>query len=114
MSAYPKGHCPSIRTFPWLTKKLINSIKKRNRLYKQGKLSGNLSKYRLKRNKVTSELRLARRNFFQKLNPRKPKEFWRAMKYLNKCQSNIPTLIDEDGIEASSGSQKADLLNLFF
>ena len=36
------------------------------------------------------------------------------MKYLNKCQSNIPTLIDEDGIEASSGSQKADLLNLFF
>lgn len=110
----PKRTLPKRKNLPWLTKKLINSIKKRNRLYKQGKLSGNLSKYRLKRNKVTSELRLARRNFFQKLNPRKPKEFWRAMKYLNKCQSNIPTLIDEDGIEASSGSQKADLLNLFF
>ena len=92
-------------------KKLINSIKKR---YKQGKLSGNLSKYRLKRNKVTSELHLARRNFFQTLDPRRSKEFWRATKYLNKCQSNIPTLIDEDGIEASSGSQKADLLNSFF
>ena len=33
------------------------------------------------------------------------------MKYLNKCQSNIPTLIDEDGIQANSGSQKVDLLN---
>ena len=36
------------------------------------------------------------------------------MKYLTKCQSNIPTLTDKDGIEASSGSQKADLLNSFF
>lgn len=110
----PKRTLPKRKNLPWLTKKLINSIKKRNRLYKQGKLSGNLSKYRLKRNKVTSELLLARRNFFQKLNPRRPKKFWRAMKYLTKCQSNIPTLTDKDGIEASSGSQKADLLNSFF
>ena len=56
-------------------------------------------------------LTVARKNLFQKLNPRRPKEFWRAMKYLNKCQSNIPTLIDEDGIQANSGSQKVDLLN---
>ena len=36
------------------------------------------------------------------------------MKYLNKHQSNIPTLTDEDGIEASTGAQKADMLNSFF
>ena len=71
----PKRTLPKRKNLPWLTKKLINSIKKRNCLYKQGKLSGDLSKYRLKRNKVTSELRLARRNFFQKINPKRPKEF---------------------------------------
>ena len=92
----PKRTPPKCKNLPWLMKKLINSIKKRNHLYMQGKLSGDLSKYRLKRNKVTSELCLARWNFFQKINP---KEFWRAMKYLNKRQSNIPTLTDEDGIE---------------
>ena len=36
------------------------------------------------------------------------------MKYLNKCQSNIPTLTNEDGIEAITGAQKADMLNSFF
>ena len=110
----PKKTLPKRKNLPWLTKRLISSIRKRNLLYKQGKLSGNLSKYKLKRNKVTSELRRAKRDFFQKINPKKPKEFWRAVKYLNKQQSTVPTLIDEDGTEAHSSSQKADMLNSFF
>ena len=37
------------------------------------------------------------------------------MKYLNKCQSNIQTLTDEDEIEAITGAQKVDImLNSFF
>ena len=110
----PKRTLPKRKNLPWLTKRLISSIRKRNRLYKQGKLSGDLSKYRLQRNMVTSELRIARQNFFRKINPKRPKEFWRAVKYLNKQQSSIPTLTDEDGVEATSASQKADMLNSFF
>ena len=56
----PKKTLPKRKNLPWLTKRLISSIRKRNLLYKQGKLSGNLSKYKLKRNKVTSELRRAK------------------------------------------------------
>ena len=66
------------------------------------------------RNKVTRELRRANKSYFQKINPKKPKEFWRAIKYLSKQQSSIPTLGDEDGNEALTGSQKADMLNKFF
>ena len=105
---------PKRKNLPWLTKRLVNQIKRRNFLYKRGKLPGNLSKYKSMRNKVTRELRKAKQNFFLKSNPRKPKEFWQAVKYLNKQQTTIPSLIDEDGNQAHTSSQKADMLNLFF
>ena len=41
-------------------------------------------------------------------------EYWWAVKYLSKQQSSIPTLMDEDGNEALTGAQKADMLNKFF
>ncbi len=37
--------------------------------------------------------------------------FWKAIKFLNKQQSSVPSLTDEDGHEAHTGSQKADMLN---
>ena len=36
------------------------------------------------------------------------------MKYLNKQQSTIPTLVDENNVEATGNSEKADMLNSFF
>ena len=53
------------------------------------------------KNKVTDELRKAKKSYFQKINPTNPKEFWRAINYLTKQQSSIPTLIDEDGMKLS-------------
>ena len=66
------------------------------------------------RNKVTSELQSAKRSYLHRLNPKKPKDFWRAMKYLNKQQSTIPTLVDEHEVEATSNIDKADMLNSLF
>ena len=63
---------------------------------------------------MTCELHCAKRSYFQKLNPKNPKEFWKAIKYLSKKQSSIPILTDEDGKEAATGLQKADMLNSFF
>ena len=83
-------------------------------LFKQGKRSGNLSKYKLKRNKVTQELHQAKQAYFKKLNPKKPKEFWRAVKYLRKRQSTIPTLTDDAGTAAHTSLEKAEMLNSFF
>ena len=52
--------------------------------------------------------------YFKKLNPRKPKEFWRAVKYLRKQQSTIPTLTDDTGDVAHISLQKAEMMNKFF
>ena len=56
---------------------------------------------------------LFKANYFKNLNPRDSKKFWKAVKYLNKQQSTIPTLLQGDQI-ASSDIHKAELLNAFF
>jgi hypothetical protein len=62
---------------------------------------------------VTWELHQARQAYFRKLNPKKPKEIWRAVKYLRKQKSTIPTFTDNDGT-AHTISEKAKMLNSFF
>ena len=57
----PRKTLPKRKNLPWLSKGLGNSIKRRNILYKRGKQSGNLLKYKKMRNKVTSELRKAKK-----------------------------------------------------
>ena len=59
-------------------------------------------------------MRTAKRSYFQKLNPKNPKEFWKSIKFLKKKQSSIPTLTDDDGNEVLTGSHKAESLNSFF
>ena len=110
----PTKTLPNRKNLPWLSKDLVNSIKRRNLLYKKGKLRGNLSMYKVMRNRVTSNLRKAKKAYFQNIDPKNPKEFWKLIKYLSKKQSSIPTLIDENGSEALTGLQKADVLNNFF
>ena len=110
----PKKKLPNRKNLLWLSKRLTNLIKPRNLLYKRAKLTGDFSKYRAMRNKVTSALRSAKQSCFQRLNPKKSKEFWRAMNYLNKQQSTIPKLVDEYNVEATGNFEKADILNSFF
>ena len=86
----PKKKLPNRKNLPWLSKKLINLIKWRNLLYKRAKLTGNFTKYKAMRNRVASELRFAKQSYFQRLNPKNSKDFWRAMKYLNRQKSTIP------------------------
>ena len=59
----------------WLTKKLIQAMRRRNAIYKQAKATNNYTKYRRYRNKVVGLLRNAKMAYFWKLNPRKSKEF---------------------------------------
>ena len=77
----PRKTLPPWKNLPWLTKELINLMRKRNLLYKRSKWLGEFSKYRSIRNKVTSELRKAQKHLFQSIKPHNPKEFWRAVKY---------------------------------
>ena len=58
-------------------------------------------------------LRRAKAKYFKNLNPRDSKNFWKAVKYLSKQQSTIPTLQHGEQT-ANTDLQKAELLNTFF
>ena len=109
----PSSTVPPRRNRPWLTKSLIQAIRRRNALFKRAKISGDYTAYKRYRNKVVNYLRNAKFAFFRKLNPRKSKGFWRICKLLNKSVSSIPTLTTSSST-AHTDLQKAELLNSFF
>ena len=85
-------------------------MQKRNTLFKK---TGYSAKFRSARNRVIGMLRRAKANYFKNLNPRDSKKFWKAIKYLNKQQSTIPTLQQGEQTD-STDQQKAALLNSYF
>ena len=64
------------------------------------------------RNRVTTLLRNAKRAYIRGLNPADKKKFWKAVKFLTKKNTAIPEL-SQDGITASNGVEKANMLNTF-
>ena len=48
----PNTALRSRRNLPWLNKQLIQALRRRNKLFKQAKISGNFSKYKAVRNKT--------------------------------------------------------------
>ena len=89
---FPKTMLPRRKNKPWLTKRIIQAMRRRSMYYKQAKASLDFSKYKHQRNKVNSMLRDAKRNFFRRINPHHPKEFWKACKMLIGASTSIPTL----------------------
>ena len=96
-----------------MVKSIIQSIRKRNRLFKRAKRTGDFSHYKLARNRTLAQLRHARKVYFNSLNPKDPKKFWKVVKYLNKNRQAIPTLI-KDRVVAYNDSNKGNMLNAFF
>ncbi len=87
------------RNVPWLKKNITRYIRKWNAAFQAARKSGKSdhhSKFKKLRNKVVKLMRSAKSSYFQRLNPKDKKQFWKAVKYLNKQQSNIPTLHHQD------------------
>ena len=101
----PKKTLPPRRNLPWLRKNIKNAMNKRDAVFKE---TGYSAKYR-----VTNMLRRAKPDYFKHLNPRDSKRFWKAVKYLNKQQSTIPTL-QQGELTAKTDLDKAETLNSFF
>ena len=111
---------PNRTNLPWLTKSLIQLMRKRNALFRKARDSNDTElweKYRTVRNRLVSKLREAKSLYFSHLNPSSGKDFWKAIKYINKKESTVPTLKDDSSETpkvAHSNSEKADMLNSFF
>ena len=112
----PKKQLNHRRKVPWITKSIVRLIRKRNALFLRAKKSNKpeaLFKFKKLRNKVVRMLRDSKTSYFENLNTSNNKQFWRAVKYLNRQQSTIPVLNYQDTV-AESNLQKATTLNEFF
>lgn len=112
----PQRLLPPRRNLPWLSKSLIQLMRRRNTLFSHVKRSNKRSdveKYKRIRNRVVIQLRTAKSNFFKNLNPRSNKKFWSTVKYLNKRYNSIPVL-NQGSVTANTSKEKAEMLNSFF
>ena len=104
------------KNLPWLTKEIIQAMRRRNSLFRAANKSGSdvtLRKYKAERNKVVYLLRTTKAAYFQKLGSSSSKEFWKAVKLVNKRCSSIPALKDGSSL-ITTDHGKAQLLNDFF
>ena len=102
------------RNLPWLTKRIVQAMRRRNALFKQAmrnRADSDYAKYHEARNNVVSSLRSAKSGYFHK--PSYSKKFWQAVKCLNKNCSSIPTLT-HNNVSYESDEDKAAVLNLHF
>ena len=112
----PQSVLKARRNLPWFTKLVVQAMRKRNSYFRAAKRSNSeelWNKYKSIRNKVVALLRRGKRQYFYNLQFSTNKEFWKAINVINKQDSSIPTLWDNDTPVASS-SGKADLLNCYF
>ena len=112
----PRVVLPQRKKLPWITKQVLQTIKKKKITFQKVKRSGcktDYERYRMYRNKVTSMLKRSKRLYMTKLASSDIKQFWKVVKYLTKKKPEIPTLTDEKNT-ASNNFQKAEMLNQFF
>ena len=109
----PNRFLPPRRNLPWLTKPIIQSMRKRNMLFKKAKSSGNFTKYKRARMQSYYQPVKTCEEEILSLNPKDSKKFWKAVKSLNKSKQSIPTL-SHDGEVACKDADKANLLCSFF
>jgi len=109
----PCSTLPNRKNLPWLTKHIIQLIRKRNNLFKRAQRSGDprdYQSYKEIRNKVVSGLRTSKQNFFATLNPQCPRDFWKMIKQLNPNATTFPALAFEN-VTAYTDRDKANILN---
>ena len=90
---------------PCMNQAIRKAMKKRDSLFRVAKRSSDpthWSKYKHHQNYVVKLLRKRKQDFFQQLNTRDAKTFWKTVRILNRQESSIPaleinnTIIDTD------------------
>jgi len=64
-------------------------------------------------NRVTSQLKLAKRKFFTNLNPHNSKDFWKTIKTLSKNDISVNKLM-HNGMPCNFDPQRANTFNAWF
>ena len=86
---------PKRRNRPWLNKSISQSIRRKNATFKRAKNTNSprlWMHYKCIRNRVSSQLCLAKKKFFNSLNLSNPKSFWKSVKALDKRDTSTCAL----------------------
>ena len=113
----PSRHVPIKSSTPWIDRSIRNYISKRERLYRKFKRSNCLdwlSKYRSLRNKITVQIRSAKKSFFESLASaaKDPKKFWSTIKPVQP-RYTLHGPLANDHITVTSDRDKVCMLNEF-
>ncbi|MCG7864733.1 MAG: hypothetical protein JAY74_00010, partial [Candidatus Thiodiazotropha taylori] len=112
-------------THPWITSHIRQLIRKRKHIFRQFKRTSDnqyWDKYKYIRNKIVSDIRKSKNDYFDKLDALLSTEtsnmklFWKTSKQLlnvSKSSSSIPTLVLNNEY-AEDDHQKANMLNTYF
>ena len=112
----PKSRPSSKRRLPWLTRRMLLLINKKNKLFRAWRQSGSLTlrrKYIALRNSLTNLLKSAKKSFFRNVNTTDQKCFWKSVHLLTSSSASVPTLVHDTGA-AFTSQEKADTLSEFF
>ena len=104
------------RNLPWLTKNIVQHIRKRNNIFQRTKRSKNpthFAKYKKIRHDVITIVRTAKQNYFDSLTSANSKQFWKTFKLVNKQEGSIPAL-SQDNVNAVTDEEKSNMLNSYF
>ena len=107
---------PKRRNRPWINKSISQCIRRKNAAFKRAKNTNSpriWMQYKHFRNRVTSQLRQAKKKFFNNLNLSNPKCFWKSIKALDGRDTSVGTL-NHNGNSCATDEQKANALNDYF
>ena len=82
----PKAVLPQRHNLPWLSKEIIQLIKKRDHHFKKAQhgSAADRAKFRELRNEVVAKLRSGKRSFFADLESSNVNQFWKKIRLLNR------------------------------
>ena len=103
-----------IKHLPWINKNLIKLVKKKTKLFKLAKESGNWSDYKSHQKLCKKEFRAVKSDYINKtinegLAVNNPKPFWRFVKS-RKCDNLGVSALKKKGHLHSDAKKKADIL----
>ena len=116
----PKKKINKNKSKPFMTKELLEIVRKKHRTFRKAKKNGsndNIKEKNKARNKANRECKKARRNLEKKVasqSKTNPKQFWSYASSKLKAKSGIADLMKPDGTKTSNDKDKAEVLNTFF
>ena len=106
---------------PWVTKKILKMIKKKNKLYKKfctSRLASDERKFKIFRNNLITTLRTSKQEYYKsilKMNKNNIKKTWQTInKLLGKKKSTIPSSFNDNGQTYTDPKDIANKFNEYF